>query len=209
MRIVRADRLIASMGVSPSVAATANAESALEMATSALEALLDTPLSRATRTDFYNIDCLSRKIYPTLSLTGGFVDDASVILKSSANSLPLKTAADGEVITPNDYIIKNKEGLINLLYSTYCGVSALSVTYTSGFASDIADPDVLIGVPTWMENAAITAATMVLNSHPSNQANKKSGLTTIMLKQLEALLYRTISPYFRTRVGVLWPTRTV
>lgn len=130
-------------------------DTAIELANSPLERLLQTSFRRRSAEDFFYIEIdadQTKSVVPTkLRLSQGFVDgDLAISLKT--RDLYDGSFSDGEEYAYS-YFTNSENGLITIPKSLY---GWISVSYTAGFMDDQAGcSGVYAGVPDWLQTSAL------------------------------------------------------
>lgn len=199
MLLAQPDMLLSLMGLGAAAAGRVTATNALHMASTVIEGILETRLAYGSYTDIFSVD----KYTPySFRLTHGFLREDTVEVRYRTG--PSRDAFDG---IPEYVSVQSEPGLVVLTDPLAVGVDRVSITYDYGFLTDSTD-DVPEGIPDWLRDAALIAATHLLNVVPSTQANRKVGMVTHVSQELRRVLFRLMAEHLRPRMLVSYPSRS-
>jgi hypothetical protein len=204
MRLAKPDDVLISMGVTSNAGSLASAGRALDSITPTIENMLETPLGESSRTDYFTPMSGSR----TFLLSCMFIDPDSFSVMEASTNDPLLLSTDGVLVDPSRYFLEADKGRITFRDALSTAQHSLSATYDAGLAVD-SQTKVAKDVPDWLNEVAIAAAVLSQNVMPSAQANRKEKNVIGAARAISSLLYRTLAPHFRPRLGVDFPVRTV
>ncbi len=204
MRLATPDNVMSAMGVTSNVGSLVNAGRALDSITPTVENMLETELGQATITDYFTPLAASR----VFLLSRMFIDPDTFVVRESLTTDPLIVDTDGAVVDPSLYFLEANKGWVTFRNALNTAPHSLSATYDAGLAVD-SSTQVVKGAPVWLGEAAIAAAVHSLNVLPSAQANRKEKNVTGAARAIHAVLYHTLAPHFRIRMGVDFPVRSV
>lgn len=204
MRLATPEDVLAAQGVTSNAGSLAIAGRALDSTTSTVENLLESVLTEGTVTDYFTPG-LSSRIF---LLSRRFVDTDSLVVRESLTTDPLLVSTDGSVIDPSLYFLDAEKGKITFREVLNTASHSLSATYDAGLAVD-SSTKVVKSAPSWLTEAGIAAAVYSLNVLPSSQANRKEKNVTSAARAIHSVLYQKLAPYFRPRMGVDYPVRSV
>lgn len=178
--------------------------SALDGATSHLESILRTPLSKESRVDYFSrirspiTTASSTETILWLSqryLTG------PVYVYESLDGNPLGAPEIGvtEAMDASLYFVNVEEGKITIPAFATTGYGVLAVAYTAGFTENEAR------IPSWLRNAAIESAIAI--QHTQSQAHARKDKLEAA-KPMLGMMYNTLNEHIVTTYGGLYPDRS-
>ena len=200
MRLATPSAVLAVLNIQSSTGSLASAESALDATVSLLEGRLDTQFGLASRLDHFFLSDSPRM--RKLRLTASFIRKV-VVTVNSAGSF-----SGGTVLPSTDYFVDVSRGVITLV--SPIGYVYVSVSYTSGFDVDPANPTIAVGAPDTLVEAHKCLACSAMQLNPANVAKDKAkALGTASIDGYQQQAYRAIEPYVRPRSSCVWPDATV
>lgn len=190
MKLATAAEVLARANVSSTVGAssTATVESALEAATSVVASILQTPVEAAERIDYfdYSPSRYQNSFVPiTLKLTQRFVTEDAVRVYYSTDGLPAPTTSEFQALA-EDFSVNRERGIIEIYSEPLPGRKTLAVKYTAGFSDGSTD------IPSWMKEAAISAALHVQHAHKITHDTEDQ---PDMAKVMAGILYTQLNSY--------------
>ena len=199
MLLTTPSKVLGLAGITPSSGALTHATLAIAQTLPVIEGLLETALVRQTWRDYFNYHGRpyrdDRRTLPALRLAHRYLV-GSVVLRESEEGAPLVGAA-GQVVASDEYLLNTEQGILTLLQPRPHGYATLSVLYTAGFT--VGEDDVLQNIPDWLEKAGIIGALYILNSQPSQPANRRQATVATVMRELRRQLYTALAPNFRQR----------
>ncbi len=209
MRLAESQKVVDLLGIPTGTGVLGNANVALEVSAPIIAEMLGTTLHAVINTDYFSYHAYAgrRKFEPyQLRLSAGFVDAATVVVRESALSGPLKTASEGDVVATADYVIDAARGLVTMLRDVNQGNSVLSVTYEAGFPGD--SEGLLQDTPDWLTRAGTLAAARVSQMAPASIAKGKAGVVRDIQNAVYDAVSSIVNAHKRPRMGLVWPARS-
>lgn len=187
---------------------TTTIDSALEAVTGIVENLLDCSLARNTRLDIftYKIPAYRGAFAPfKFYLSSGFLDATvqAVEVRYSNDGSRLGASGEGEILDSTIYDVDADKGHITFYQDVTQGYGSVSVFYGNGF--EVKD-GMVIGIPDWMKDAAISATIRMVEAHST--LSKKKDARAIK-NELASHVAMQINNHYRRAYEVNYPVRTV
>lgn len=209
MKLVTANDVLkqASLNVS-GVGPTSTMDSVLESVTDIVENLLDCSLEANSRLDVfsYRIPAYRTAFKPfKFYLSSGFVDESTTPLEIRYSNDGSRLAASGEgvVLDSTIYDVDKERGHVTFYQDVTEGYGSISVYYTNGFA---VASGVLKGTPSWLRNAAISAA---IRMHEAQSVGNRRKDARSVKNELASHVAMLINNHYRRAYEVAYPDRTV
>ena len=180
----------------------------LEGVTDIVENMLDCSLLANTRLDVfsYKINAARRTFAPfKFYLSSGFLDTTTqpVVVRYSTDGTMLATSGEGSVLDPSLYVVDEVRGHVEFYQDITEGYGGISIYYANGF---VGDSGVFQGTPSWLRNAAISAAIRMTEAHSVGTRRKDA---VAVKNELATHVAMTINNHYRRAYDVTYPMRTV
>lgn len=210
MRLTTPERVMQSMGVQSGTGQIASARQALDNATAILGGLLETDFAFGTFTDYFDIPPFSRGSThrAVFRLTNALVSSSPLSVRTSKYYERLVTPNDGTVLDPTSYSFDSAKGAVSLIDDLPAVKGGICITYKSGFRTGGIDEDTYDGVPDWLQQAAVTAAVLMIQSHALTAAHTKSASVKQAVDSVRRHLSLVLSNRLRPRAVAEYPIRT-
>lgn len=208
MRLATPEEVLSVRAITVTDGSLATAGVALDYSYPIVCSLLDTELSEGKVTDYFTIEEGDAENRTRLRTTNAFLDKKTVVVRITANGLPLLSEEDGEVLSPLHYTYSADTGIFRLLNYITSGILCLSITYAHGFSPTDDDENVL-DVPDWLKGAAAYMANSVLTTQPASPATKRdNNRNNNYSSQAYRQAVQMLSPHYRMRMSVLYPDKS-
>jgi hypothetical protein len=110
----------------------------------------------------------------------------------------LREEGEGEILSPDDYIVDAEKGMIHLIVAPVRGYCSYSVEYPHGFAEGEEVPDSL-------GSLLVQTAVCFMNIVAVTPSNRK-GTNVPISGMVYRMMLSTASPFYRERLSVDFPT---
>ncbi len=206
MLLSTGEKVVVALGVSAGEGVTAKAEAALHLAFPIIEGLLETSLTYGKQVDYYNSVSLSvlHSYSTVLRLTNRFVDAATVVVKYALVTEDAISRDTGEILPEAAYSIDSINGLVSI-FSKYLASGKYTFVVSYDYGADAPRPGKVPELPVWVEQAAISAAVMSMNVHPSIPGNKNNKTIAEVTTAIGGYLRMQLQAYYRPRLTVVFP----
>ena len=198
MFLAKPDDVVSALGVASSVGLVDKARSALYAALPILETVLETRLIPGMAFDKFTIPAVPTSVmgsYAYVLRLGCRFPDVETITVSHVET--------GESITVSAGSVDRDLGLLAIPADSLRGrTGVLLVSYE--FGAELGAQKVW-DYPTWIQQAAITAALMTLNTQPTTPANRKDKTVFNAAAALHGMVRQQTHAYDRPRASVVWP----
>lgn len=204
MKLATAAEVLARVNVSNTVAggSTDAVESSLEAASILVASILQTPLEIAERVDWFDYTPSKYQgTFGTLSLKlhQRFVTEEKVKVYYSKDGTVAQATTD-LLALDTDFSVNRVSGIVELYKEPIKGIKTVAVKYEAGF--DNLDTC----VPSWMKEAAISAALHVHHAHKIGHDSKDQ---PSMAKVMAGILYTQLNHYIVVNYESHSPTDSV
>lgn len=208
MRLASPELVVTAASIPSNDGSIARAAGALNSSFYLLESILETKLAQVTMLDAYTIPAQTTAPY-ILRLTNRFIDTATVLVYCKPAGSPLTDLTIDYQLLTGEFTVDAAKGLVTIFERLpYYGDSCISVIATSGFPEDPNDANLLIA-PEDIQQLAVNAALLELNTLPSTVANRKDKANASVTKGMYGYLAKACEPYSRPRMTVEYPSASM
>lgn len=205
MRLANPAAVLQAAGIVTNEGTLANAGAMLDISYPIIESLLETKLAYASTLDSFSTRATGSGEY---RLTNRFlVEGGYSVYNAAASGNPYAAVALGNKLAADSYTIDIVRGVLIVPTLTYYGANTLVVVYESGY-EPLADEPTVLNVPSLIEQMAINAALLALNTMPSTPANRKDKTVRDVSGSIYGFLIKVVEPMRRPRMTVDYPAFT-
>lgn len=200
MKLATSDKVFARMNLANSLGSTntSGVDSALEAATIAIESILRTSLKASNVKDYFDYSLGRYSTFSpfTLWLSQRFVNNnPKVYFSLDGKKVDIPTS---RLLTVDEYILDPKTGKLVVLSRPTEGYATVLVSYAAGYREGSRS------IPSWLEEAAITAAVATQHTQSVSHSSKKGDKDAS--RPMYTHLYSVLNEYIITNYSGVGPT---